>query len=578
MGEVYRATHILMEKTVAIKILRPQLEQREELIERFRREAQAAAHIDHPNICQATDFGQMDDGTFFLVIEYLEGQTLKDRLRLDGPMSPEQAIDIAAQMASALERAHQLDIIHRDLKPENIMLVERDGQQDTVKILDFGVARVRLTEQHADAQLTQAGTVWGTPTYMSPEQATGSEVDGRADLYSLGVILYEMLSGRPPFEGNNSARVMASHVTLKPQTLREICPELRLPDGLEDLVLKLLEKEPDARPQTATELHERLDALSSSSEQSAPKTVLSQRQDNAPKARKDQLITTVKSALYGPFSWFREQPLWAQGSMLGLSAGFFLLITLLPLLFLMSSSEPSAAQNEEKREKIERDLEDERTQFLETADLLDLPIALKEGRTTDALNALDEAEEAYGDNPHFWYLSGRVNAARGRWQASMDAYERTLSAEALYANDDELNEDVFERFADKSATRAADAKKIIERHLDTPAANDRLAEQAKFGRLAAIRKRALDVLMDTGRIDLLERWNQLSVEMNHTKGCVARRPIIEKIVKEGDPRGVEILEKFAKKPTRGCGFLNLEDCYSCMRNDLKKAIKTLETK
>jgi len=191
MGAVYQAEHTHMHKRLAIKVLHPEMSHLSEVVARFEREAMAASHIDHPNVATATDFGKLDDGSFFLVLEYVEGTSLREEIAR-GLFRVRRALRITKQIAGALGRAHALGIVHRDLKPENVMLVERDGDRDFVKVLDFGIAKVPVgalapASERGSTALTQLGMVYGTPEYMAPEQALGQEVDGGADLYALGV-------------------------------------------------------------------------------------------------------------------------------------------------------------------------------------------------------------------------------------------------------------------------------------------------------------------------------------------------------------------------------------------------------
>lgn len=259
MGAVYLAEHVALRRKVAIKILHAELSRMSEVVARFEREAVAAANIDHPNVAAASDFGSLEDGTFFLAMEYVEGRCLRDEM--SGPMPADRAIHVAAQIACALERAHALGIVHRDLKPENIMLVERNGDPDFVKVLDFGIARMRMGEDEGaggKAALTRAGMVYGTPEYMAPEQALGLPVDARADLYALGIITFEMLIGMRPFEAENTVMLLGMHVTAPFPRFSERAPNVRVPQALEDIVYRLTAKSADARFGDAREV---LDAL-----------------------------------------------------------------------------------------------------------------------------------------------------------------------------------------------------------------------------------------------------------------------------------------------------------------------------
>src|SRR5580698_10794127 len=203
MAEVYRARDRLLDRPVALKVLFPELSVDRSFVERFRREAQAAANLSHPNIVPVFDWGE-DNGTYFIVMELVEGTSLADMLRGGATISPARSAQIVAQVAAALGYAHRSGVVHRDVKPGNI-LITRDGQ---VKVTDFGIAQAVSSEDH----LAEAGSVMGTATYFSPEQASGEAVDGRSDVYALGVVLYEMLVGRPPFVGDSPVAVSSQHV------------------------------------------------------------------------------------------------------------------------------------------------------------------------------------------------------------------------------------------------------------------------------------------------------------------------------------------------------------------------------
>jgi serine/threonine-protein kinase len=270
MGAVYQAEHVLMRKRMAIKVLHPEMTRVTEVVERFKREATAAAHIEHPHVVNATDFGQLDDGSFFLALEYVEGKSLREVIG-EGRLELGRALHISRQIASALGRAHSLKIVHRDLKPENVMLVERDGDSDFVKVLDFGIAKVQIGELTAgdvnsaaspgQPVLTQAGMVYGTPEYMAPEQALGQSVDARADLYALGIITYEMLTGYRPFEAESKVALLGMQVTAPVPPMVQKAPDANVPPEVEALVGRLLAKLSEERLPEAKELIEGITTL-----------------------------------------------------------------------------------------------------------------------------------------------------------------------------------------------------------------------------------------------------------------------------------------------------------------------------
>jgi serine/threonine protein kinase len=266
MGRVYEAEHVEIGKRVAIKVLHPAYSRTPDLVERFRREARAASRIEHPNVVNVTDFGTTEDGSLFFVMEYIEGIELGLLIHREGPLPPVRALRIAEQMCEALQAAHDVGVIHRDLKPENILLLglgkdnrsppsnqsnpgmEAQAREpsDFVKVLDFGIAKSAEIEEGTSSRrgkrLTRPGVAMGTPEYMAPEQAAGHPADPRSDIYAVGSIMYEMLCGSPPYEGDNVMEVLHKKANEAPQLLAELRPNL--PAAVVSLVERAMARSP----------------------------------------------------------------------------------------------------------------------------------------------------------------------------------------------------------------------------------------------------------------------------------------------------------------------------------------------
>jgi eukaryotic-like serine/threonine-protein kinase len=248
MGTVYAVTHTKLNKRFALKLLKKDLARDPETRARFLLEAQAAGQIIHPNVVEITDYSSLPDGSAYLVMEYLDGQPLARMIKLGGAIPALRAVSIVRDIASALQAAHELGIVHRDLKPDNVFVIQH-REREIAKILDFGVAKVA-----GSAKLTRTGMVFGTPHYMSPEQASGGVIDGRTDVYALGVIMYEMFTGRVPFEADTYMGVLTKHMFEAPIPPSQISGSARELGALEDVTLKALAKRPEDRYASMTDL------------------------------------------------------------------------------------------------------------------------------------------------------------------------------------------------------------------------------------------------------------------------------------------------------------------------------------
>jgi serine/threonine-protein kinase len=263
MSYVYLAKEISSGETVAIKVLSPRLASDKSSVERLRREAGLAMRLDHPNVCRILRLGESEDGLIYLVMPFLKGELLSDREVRGGPMDMTLGVTLLKQMCAGLHHAHELQIIHRDLKPENVMLVpDDDGGVERAVVMDFGLAKERRADP-AIAKLTATGIILGTPEFMSPEQIRGKPLDARSDIYALGIVAFEMFTGKLPFQGRNAQEMMIARLRSQPIAIRTLRPDV--PDAVEKALTKALQTNPDDRFTTAIEFAEALTGSAPSS-------------------------------------------------------------------------------------------------------------------------------------------------------------------------------------------------------------------------------------------------------------------------------------------------------------------------
>lgn len=258
MGAVYLAENVAINQRIAIKVLHPESAANDEMVQRFNREADAIARLSHPNTIRVFIFGKTPDPLIYLAMEFVDGRPLRDVLHEHGAFDELRAINVLRQALHALSEAHELGIVHRDLKPDNIMLTRFRGVDDFVKVLDFGIAKIKEQDGQDQRKLTQAGIVYGTPEYLSPEQARGKDIDHRADLYALGIILYEMLTGVVPFNGSTSLAILSGHVYQEPPDPSSVS-KAPIADAMKDVLFKAIAKKPEDRYQSAMEFLEALE-------------------------------------------------------------------------------------------------------------------------------------------------------------------------------------------------------------------------------------------------------------------------------------------------------------------------------
>jgi eukaryotic-like serine/threonine-protein kinase len=585
MGSVYRAEHVHMQKSVAVKILHRHMTTNLEVVARFEREAVAAGRIEHPNVTAALDFGKLDDGSFYLALEYVEGKNLGDVMDL-GAMAPERALKITRQIADGLAAAHAAGIVHRDLKPDNVLLVDRDGATDFVKMLDFGIAKLHQDEGSGHRPLTQIGTIFGTPQYMSPEQGQGRAVDGRSDLYALGVMLYEMLAGKLPFDADDLIVLITRHVTEPPPPLPETVPE-----PVRALVSDLLEKKPEARVQSAALLVERIDELSGG----LPRTSRGSAVRGATPATPAALAATERPVAHPrPSALARVKPLLASVAMLasgahqalvrrvpaldrhvsiggrrlplvGVSVGGFslaLLGALVTLLVLPARSSKHAGSGSDATATGSAAPSGRSSEAARQQKLVERALTGDEAALA-ALDALPPKQRRLEDARAL----GRGRCAKGQWAACVGAYKQSLLAFPTLRKDATVLADVRRAAEEPSASEDAlrlAAHNLGERGLDL--VWDVWSDTRQKPDQAALNKRARQFLDDSAVREHASRELSLVLELERAekrRRCAEAKAIFPKVLEYGDERLVPILDRF--KTTRGCGFVDLGDCWDCLR-------------
>ncbi len=575
MGAVYRAAHVHMRKAVAVKVLHREMAAFPEVVARFEREAVAGGRIDHPNVVSASDFGQLDNGSFYLVLEYVEGQSLAKLVESTGALSAPRALSIARQIAEALRAAHSAGIVHRDLKPENVMLVAKDERPDLVKVLDFGIAKIEVEAAAPQPALTRVGTVFGTPEYMSPEQARGELVDARADLYTVGVILFEMLSGVSPFKDDDLVVVLTRHLTADPPPLpADLDPQIA------GLVRQLMRKNPNERVQSAHELIERIDAIvtapvgslglagdwrlgpAHSARVAMPSMELEAARLVTPAA--GLAPTLLEQSVWGALPSASARKLLrrrvaigprtvALGSLgfaaLGAALGIAAIVVFGARLFGGRSEVSGAGSAGARPADIELA---QLVQRVEGGD----PSAL------DKLGARPEQQRSLA----VWRALAHRYAALGRFDESLNTYRSGAAAQPGLLEDRRLFRDVRMAAADPEA--AEKALKFAAGSLGAPGA-DLLYEVWETSRgvpsRGALAKQARAYLDEDDERARASPALRLLLELGKSQreGCSSVKRWLERARAEGDARVIPALKRFDDR--RGCGFLGLADCYACLR-------------
>lgn len=611
MGAVYAAQHTQLKKLVALKILHGAMSSNEEVVARFEREAVAAGRLVHPGIVAATDFGRLEDGSFYLALEFVDGQSLAELLDDEKTLSPARAVGIAIQINDALCAAHGEDIVHRDMKPENVMLVRGEDGEDYVKVVDFGIAKIRLDEEHQEG-LTRAGLVFGTPEYMSPEQAMGNEADARSDLYGVGMLLYEMLAGSSPFREEDVTAMLTAQIKQPPPPLSE-----DIPSEVRDVVMRLLSKDPDERPQSADELAEELFqiaeglgwALPSPRTSTGTRTDRRRQPSNPPRARQGSTpfrskLGSTRTRSTPPASGPKKRSMLLP--VLGLGVG-----VVIGAAAMLTNTE--VVPTEEMREKAERidaeaqliadasagdrdaiselrrlttskqrELEEaglitvseKRADHASSSDRNEEASVGEKGETPRAAGATEErplvvspqADERVAEQANRYMVLGRGYSVIKHFSAAVEMYRLAVRLDPHLSQDTELLLDIRSAIAARDAVD--DALDFALHALGSHGADlifdvylDHLGEAGMTPVVArAMRIAKSDELMEQATPEL-----QIALRLQSAKYCAQYRDIIPDAAKYADERSLQKLK--ALQHTRGCGTDGKNDCFICLRRD-----------
>lgn len=560
MGRVYRAEHILMRKRVALKVLHQELTAVPEVKTRFEREARAAAHIEHPHVAAATDFGKLDDGSFFLVLEYVEGKPLSTAIE-SGPLSVNRVLEIAMQIASALESAHARGIVHRDLKPDNLLLVDGESdEEDFVKILDFGIAKMP-TEKADGERITQVGLVYGTAEYMAPEQALGQEVDARADLYALGVVMYEMLTGRRPYDG--PAVALLGQQLSKPLPPISSLSNVSVPPEVEQFVVELLAIDKELRPESASVVREQLVALNAAIFGRGPNGIKDS-VSNGASVNSEELTPRIASTtqkLPAPAKTQTSRTLvftFVFGA-LGVALAVFGIGTFVKRQ--QTSAELAMVPQEPALEPVIEHV-DERFEA-------QLQKAKEEG--TPALERLRE------DYPGEGIILAELAVAYAKNQLYLEA---TTAARDALGLDPKLNENAKIAGALFRSAQSPKARSTTLRLLQGAMGEAGIGIiydlATTDGLNLSLRAEAKQLLLNEEVRLSASPALLLLLELEEAKSCAEFQPLVNRAALVGDKRALPALHQLELRT--GCGQNKAADCYDCLRgnDELGSAIRTIQ--
>lgn len=578
MGCVYRAEHTAIRRPLAIKLLHPEVEGIDGVTARFQREAFAIGRVDHPNCVNVSDFGRLEDGTFYMVLEVLDGVALFELLEKERRLDWRRALHIARHVLSALGHAHDRGIVHRDVKPENVILVEQSGDPDFAKILDFGIAKL-FDDAQAEAgspTLTRLGVTIGTPTYIAPEQAFGQPVDARADLYSLSVMLFEMITGLPPFDSDEVLALLTMHATAAVPRFADVAPDLRVPPEVEAMIRQGLEKKRDDRIQSAPDYIAHIDRLLA--RQSLREFDASRPDDTesrlswvegvraGARAARKTMAPVVDRAVSG----MRGLP--KPRSKRTLFATSVVVVAVMSVgLLLLGNHGPDYLPTRTRLPLVPAKHGPE----AETAATM-----LEQGQPNEATAYLRSQGSKVKQAPYAQLVLGHAHATAQRNVEALRAYDRAIKLEPTLSKDKLLrtNLNLMLQKSDLKVVEAAlDLLGTLVTEVNDKRAAQELVRIASSSSNLPTRQRARQV---ADRVDLgsqIDRLTSYTLDLRQGRSCADRRDAVAKLRALGDKRAIPEL-RTAMKRTRVEGLLRRRsNANACLKTDAEEAIRYLNS-
>lgn len=545
MGHVYRAEHIRIRKSVAIKLVQSGLARTEAVAKRFEREAYAIGRIDHPNCVSVSDFGELKDGSLFLVMDFVDGESLGSLLARERRLSIHRALTIVSDVLKGLEHAHEKGIVHRDVKPDNILLSRGSEGKSVAKLLDFGIAKITKGPgfEGDSPRLTQAGVAFGTPVYLSPEQAVGKPADARTDVYATSVMLFEMLTGQPPYNSDDNQELLGLHVSGKIPTLKSAAPDLNFPEVFELLVRRGMAKKPDNRYASAKEFLSKIEMLLSKP-QGKPKR---RTRYNADGDTLNPTLGAQAPALPEPKRWFRGA---------SIAAAFAATAIVLALAVPKKNEppvQPTASPSIANWAKQTR----------------------QEGEPIRSLEALENKDLRKDANAQLQL--GHSLAATHRYNDALEAYSKATSLDSSLFQERDLHANLLLMIDTKGVffPRAADlllqysANPSVERIVQEAVLNAAVSNQASN------RQYAREFAKRHGFQDEIDNLQVFILDLQQGTSCQARRDTVARLRALRDPRAIPALRK-ARYRTKKRSKRNINKCLRREADDAIAFLKALQ--